>query len=372
MSAPHARHGNPSHEQLMNIISQLAECGVFQVGITGGEPLIREDLLDIIKELKEKEIGIDLIYTNGWLVDEELLDALEKIENGRKTPFQLSFDGIGMHDFLRGIPGSEERTIKALQLLKERGHRTTVSMCTHRKNLDTVRESVRLMASLGVSSMKIGTMLSLGEWADPKLRDLELTNEERFSFFERYIPEYFEDNAPLSIMLSGVFSYAPGDECWESFFVRKHPLEMEDRIPSCASLQKSFYIGAEGMVCPCMGMADCTFAKNFPNLFETPLKEILGDSELMNWCNATVKEVHNGNDKCWICEFKERCAGGCRNTALISTDNYYGADEEACWFFHHNGEARIRAAAENAFAAYIKRHPSKENAITALNGLECP
>ena len=36
MSAPHARHGSPTKEQLLSVIDQLAECGIFTVGLTGG------------------------------------------------------------------------------------------------------------------------------------------------------------------------------------------------------------------------------------------------------------------------------------------------------------------------------------------------
>ena len=107
MSAPHAKHGSPGHDEIMDVIDQLAECGVFSVGITGGEPLIREDFLEIIDALIAREIAVATIYTNGWLVDEKLLDALE--ERKLHPSFQLSFDGVGWHDFLRGIPGAEEK-----------------------------------------------------------------------------------------------------------------------------------------------------------------------------------------------------------------------------------------------------------------------
>jgi len=46
MSAPHAKHGQPTFAQLMNIADQLAECGIFRVGLTGGEPLTRTDFPD--------------------------------------------------------------------------------------------------------------------------------------------------------------------------------------------------------------------------------------------------------------------------------------------------------------------------------------
>ena len=57
---------------------------------------------------------------NKLLVNEELLDAIEAL--GIKPPFQLSYDGVGQHDFLRGIDGCEERTLNALRLLHERGY----------------------------------------------------------------------------------------------------------------------------------------------------------------------------------------------------------------------------------------------------------
>ena len=52
------------------------------------------------------------------------------------------------------------------------------------------------------------------------------------------------------------------------------PVEEERNVPSCGVLARNFYIGAEGMVAPCMGMCDTGFASHFPNLFETPLREI--------------------------------------------------------------------------------------------------
>ena len=48
MSAPHAKHGSPTKGQLMSVVNQLAECRVFTVGITGEEPLIREDFFEIL------------------------------------------------------------------------------------------------------------------------------------------------------------------------------------------------------------------------------------------------------------------------------------------------------------------------------------
>ena len=372
MSAPHAKHGAPTHEQIVAIADQFVECGIFQVGITGGEPLIREDFLDIVDVLTEREIGIGVIYTNGWLVDEVFLDELDK--HKVHPSFQLSFDGVGWHDFLRGVPGAEERTLHALKLLQERHYNVSVSMCMHKKNRHVLRESVNLMASLGVRSMKCGSMMELGEWAQPELQDIKLSQEEELEMFEEYIPQYFEDDAPVSIMMSGVFMYTPGDKKWDIYNRRVCSKEDEMIAPSCGVLLDNFYVGAEGMVCPCMGMADCGYSKNFQNLFEMPLKDILNGEKFTSLCHAKVGEIRDANPKCRECKYVDRCTGGCRNAALMAGDDYYGIDPYLCWFFENDGEARIENAAKDAFEAYLKRNPPKERkeGAPAEGAPECP
>ena len=83
-------------------------------------------------------------------------------------------------------------------------------------------------------------MMELGEWAQPEFQDLQLTNEEELQMFEEYIPQYFEDNAPVSIMMSGVFMYSPGDSKWEIYNCRKCSTEEEKTEPSCGVLIHNF------------------------------------------------------------------------------------------------------------------------------------
>ena len=360
MSAPHAKHGSPTKEQLLSVADQIAECGIFMVGITGGEPLIREDLWEIFDALSAREIGVSILYTNGWLVDEALLDRLE--ERKMHPSFQLSFDGIGWHDWLRGVPGAEEKTIAALRLLKERHYNVSVSICLHKKNRHTLRESIRLLASLGVSSVKCGSMMELGEWVNPEVRGLQLTRQEELEMFEEYIPQYFEDDAPVSIMMADTLMYTKGEDSWHLYDVKPIEKEAEGFVPSCGVLRHNFYVGADGMVAPCMGMCDCGFAGHFPNLFETPLKEILHDSEFITLTAATVKDIRDHNPQCRECKYVDRCTGGCRNSVLMQCDDYYGIDETLCYFHKNGWEERLTKAAEEPFAAYLKRNPPKKKA----------
>ncbi len=291
---------------------------------------------------------------------------------GVRPGFQLSFDGIGCHDFLRGVPGAEERTVKALRLLRERGFDTAVSMCLHRGNASVLRESINFLASLGVNSVKCGAVMDMGEWKEREAEALKLTREEEFSLYLDYIPRYFDDDAPLALMLSGAFVYLPGTAVWRAVYHRECPPEDERKTLACGVLGSMFYIGADGIVSPCQGMGDCDLAGRLPSLFDRPLREILTDSEYVKLSYTTVGDVRDGNGECRTCAYRDRCTGGCRNCALIAGGNYCGVDPEACFYFRNGWEERIRAAAGAAFERYLRRHPEASGAPEAGSMLpEC-
>ena len=314
----------------------------------GWEPLIRKDFLDIVDALLAHEIAVSAINTNGWLVDEALLDALEA--RGVRPTFMVSFDGVGCHDFLRGISGAEERTVAALHLLQERGFDVTASMSIHRGNAHVLGETVRTLASLGVSSLKCGPIMDLGEWTDPQLADLHLSQEEELELYERYIPQFFADGAPLSIKMSGAFTYDKDSNTWAISHRRECTADEEDRSLSCPVLGEAFYLGPDGMVAPCQGMCDTALAGSLPNLSEHPLREILTESDYVRYSYATVGDVRRGNDECRTCASVDRCVPSCRPAALAAGNSYYGVNPDACFFFKGGWEQRISAAAQLASA----------------------
>jgi radical SAM protein with 4Fe4S-binding SPASM domain len=353
MSAPEARHGNPSHEELMNIVDQLAECGVFSVGITGGEPLIRPDFWQIVDALMEKGIDINGIYSNGLLVNESFVREYRK--RGLHAGVQMSYDGVGMHDWLRGVEGAEEAVRKAFVLLHENGIRADASLCLHRKNAHTIRETVRWLSDNGVRAVKVNQAQQVGEW-EKQASDIRLTDAETIRVYAEYIPQFFEDNAPVSLVLDGAFRFDADEHRAYISYIKPCAREDEGEKLSCPSMARGFYIGAEGMVAPCMMMADHPFAERFPNLHETPLREILGDSELMTLSQAKVADVRNGNDECRKCPHLEKCNGGCRQAALFQTGHYYGPERSACTFFKNGWDELIRDALDQPYQDYLERN----------------
>lgn len=98
--------------QVKNILKQLAENNVLHISFSGGEPFLRDDLLDLIKF--SKTLGMKTsVNTNGWLIDSEV--AKEICQSGLDTIY-ISLDGASsqIHDYIRGVNGSFERALKAV------------------------------------------------------------------------------------------------------------------------------------------------------------------------------------------------------------------------------------------------------------------
>ena len=78
MSAPHAVQGEPTWDELMTMLDAFDRCGIRNLHITGGEPMVRADFWDLIDEINKRDFVIDTIYSNGLLVTDDFLDRLEE------------------------------------------------------------------------------------------------------------------------------------------------------------------------------------------------------------------------------------------------------------------------------------------------------
>ena len=332
MRAPHAALPHPTTEQCLSVADQIADCGVMRVSLTGGEPLIRRDFLKIVDRILERGMRIDVIMTNGSLVDGQLLDELDA--RACRPEFNMSFDGPRQwHDWLRGVEGAYDSVTRALSLCQERGFVTGCELVLHKGNIHTLRESVNALGNLGVSSLKVGRLNCVGE--GEALSSYALTAKEEFDAYIEYLPHYFEDGMPVpGLTLAGLFSSARGRLRVTS---ERHP---EDRDCGdkaiCASARTKMYLGPDGRILPCIPMSELDHTSGlFPTLGEMTLAEALSDSSYMDFISTTLEAYLAHNPTCASCEYKNRCGGGCRGRAVGANggSDLLGVDPDTCLLF---------------------------------------
>lgn len=345
-SAAYGLLGSPSTEECLDIVRQLDECGIRNVAVTGGEALIRPDLFDIFDEMTRRGIHLTTIYSNGKLITPALLDALEA--RGLHPAFQLSFDGVGFHDWMRGVDGAEQIALNAFRLLRERGNPASAAMCLCRENLGSIRETVQTLAEVGCTSLKFQRTMPQGEWKNQP--EHFLSYEETLQAYLDYLPQYKADGCPLDIQMEGFFAYT-ADAGWHLPCRRGAKNEQAlGKLPPCGVIHTSLYIGPNGAVVPCMSMCGGAIEKQFPNLHDTPLCDILTASSYTELTSKRVAYLQSTKPECVRCERKLDCCGGCRAFAVgDGGEDYFAIDPVTCLILKEGWDYKAEALARELF-----------------------
>ena len=349
LSAPEGKHPQLSLDQCRELVQQIADCGVRSVILTGGEPLLRPDFPQIVDMLTERDICIQTIMSNGRFVTDALLDHLGM--RGQHPSFQISFDGTnGGHDWLRGVEGAEQDAIRAIKLLISRGFYVTASMCMHKGNAATLRDTAKLMGELGVEQFSVGAPQKLGLWSDRSV-ELGLSTEEQCEICCTYIPQYFADGSPVSIAINGLFVCEKHGTAYRVEIERGFDSAEElSGVLICSSARNNPYISAEGQLMPCLGYAAGSFAEEFPSLFDKPLREALMDSLTCDILCTRFEKYLERNEKCRNCEKLLKCAGGCRACGLAGGGDHLCIDEATCALHLGGCAEKVREVADRAIA----------------------
>ena len=341
MSAPDAKFGELSHEEIMSIVRQLIDCGVMEVSLTGGEPLVRKDFLEIVDALIKGGIKITTIYSNGKLVTDKLLDELSK--RGIFPEFNMSYDGVdGWHDWLRGIENAGKIVEDAFLRCKEKGFPTGAEMCIHNGNKHLLRETVNRLHALGCRSLKTNPISNVGAWKAGGYGE-SISLKELYQVYLDYIPSYYKDGMPISLQLGGFFSASPKRPKAYDIPLMKHCSD-PDKTCVCGHARMVMYISAEGRALPCMALSGMDIQDAFPLIGEIGLSKCITDSTYMRLIDTRATEVLKHNPECAKCEHAMECLGGCRASALETNPmDILGIDMAACEIFKGGWAEKIDA-----------------------------
>ncbi|MBN1459780.1 MAG: methyltransferase domain-containing protein, partial [Armatimonadetes bacterium] len=153
-SGPNGREGMDT-EALLDTVRQARDLGADTFYFTGGEPLLREDLPHVLREITENYKATAVVLTNGTLLWGELLDRLGALPRDRLF-LQVSLDGstAARNDSLRSA-GSFEGAVRGIKAARGAGIDVTVATVVLRENLADLRAIADLVHSLGVTHLHL-------------------------------------------------------------------------------------------------------------------------------------------------------------------------------------------------------------------------
>lgn len=290
-------------EEAFRVIDQLAEAGLLSLGFSGGEPLLRRDIFQLIERAVHGDLAVS-IGTNGALIDDQLV---RRLKNSGVRSMTVSLDGVTaeMHEHFRQLPGLFRRTLRAIELLVKHGLRVVISFTPTRLNHHHGPDVVRLAYELGAAAVNMSEYVPAGRGT----LDLCLSPETLRDVVTQWIDMRREYAGRMQIIWH---------DCRVALLV---PPEERDRYSGCGAGRLTARIRVDGILTPCVFLSTPA-----GNLRTTPFREIWENSPLLKRIRDR-NEIQNGN--CGRCEYKHIC-GGCRAVSMACHDDPFHGDP-FCW-----------------------------------------
>ncbi len=233
-------------EQLKQAIADVQDLGASVIGFTGGEPLLRDDLEEIIAAVDQRSMPI--MFTTGYQLTIERVRRLK--EAGLQIPV-ISLDHYlaEKHDEGRRRKGIFEHALNAIRMFQEQGFYVAVSFVPDKKLVDNREELFKVIEffrELGINDMRLTSPILSGH--------LTVRPEEKLT------PENVETIFEVQKFCASTPGY-PGVFAYDYF---------ESKLfYGCGAGYNYMFVDSQGNLCPC----DFTMM-SFGNILERPLREV--------------------------------------------------------------------------------------------------
>lgn len=299
-----------------DLLDQMAELGEPIVILTGGEPLLRQDIFEIAKYGTKKNLRM-VMAPNGTLITEKIAERL--VDSGIKR-ISISLDGASKesHDKFRGVKGAFDGALSGIRHAKNAGIEFQINTTITKTNLDQIPSIQQLAVDLNAVAHHIFLLVPTGR--GKYIVDQEITSTE----YEETLNWFYDQKEKIPLQLKA--TCAPhyyrilrqrAKEDGKTVTFQTHGLDAVTR--GCLGGTGFCFISHRGIVQPC-GFLDV----NCGDVTRESFAEI--------WKNSKVfQQLRNFNElkgKCGACEYKKVC-GGCRARAYEATGDYM-AEEPLC------------------------------------------
>ncbi|CAE6791187.1 PqqA peptide cyclase [Paraburkholderia nemoris] len=292
-----------------DVITQARRMGAAQIGFSGGEPLVRDDLETLVEHARGLGFYTNLI-TSGVGLNET---RIARLKEAGLDHIQLSFQDSTreLNDFVSSTKTFQLKH-RVARLIKAHGYPMVLNCVLHRYNLPHVGQIIDMALEMGADYLELANTQYYG-WAMLN-RDQLMPTSEQLMEAEATVNRYRE---------------RVGDRCKILFVV---PDYFEVRPKACMNGWGSVFLGIapDGTALPCHA------ARSLPGL---DLPRVQDASLTDIWYHSQAFNAFRGDgwmrEPCRSCDERETDHGGCRCQAYLLTGDAAAADPVCAKSAHH-------------------------------------
>ena len=311
-----------STEAWCRVFSEARALGAVQLGLSGGEPLIRKDLSALVAHARELGYYTNLITSGYGLTEERIAElkssGLDHIQISIQAPEKT------LNDKLAGTESFEQKKAVA-RLIKAQGYPMVLCVVIHRQNIHLMNEILEMATALGADYLELANTQYYG-WAHLN-RDQLMPTRAQFETAEAIAQAYKEKVKGQMKIYYVVPDY------------------YEDRPKPCMNGWGTTFltVAPDGLALPCheariLPGLDC------PNVQDFSIKEIWEESPAFNH----FRHFDCMEEPCKSCPEKIKDFGGCRCQAYLLTGNMKATDPVCSKSpLHHTVEEAIDLAEQD-------------------------
>ncbi|MDO8737045.1 MAG: heme b synthase [Thermoleophilia bacterium] len=308
--------GELSTEKCFQVIDEIAELGKPIVILTGGDPMLRENIYEIARYGTEK--GLKMVMSPcGTLLNEE---NAQKLKDAGIERISISIDGANAetHDDFRRVPGAFDEAIKGIENAKKAGLEFQINTTVTKVNLAELPDILKLAIDLGAAAFHPFLLVPTGRGKELAAQELSPEQyEETLNWVydqREIVPLHFKPTcAPHYYRILRQRAHAEGKK------VTPEEFGMDARAKGCLGGQGFCFISYKGEVQIC-GFLDVKCG----DLNEQSFGEVWNESKVFK----QMRDLDNYHGRCGYCEYRRFC-GGCRARAFELTGDYL-AEEPYC------------------------------------------
>jgi radical SAM protein with 4Fe4S-binding SPASM domain len=311
-----------STEGAKMLIHQIIEVSRPLLILSGGEPLLREDIYEIIRYGADRGLRMGM-GSNGILIDDEVSRRLK--DAGMET-VAISLDSSipDRHDEFRGVKGCWDHAVNAIKALKKSRIQVQVNCTVTPQNYDEIDNIMSLAEDLSVENFHLFFLVPTGRGTG--LKDIT--------------PRMYEDMISSTLAKTRKYKLDVKPSCAPQFMrvAKEQGVDMSRWVRGCMAGLYYCRIYPSGEVTPCPYMP-----LTVGNVREKSFKDIWFNSEVFK----SLRDFDKLKGKCGKCEYRDVC-GGCRARAYGVSTNFM----DFCGALHEPIESQSDYLAEDPWCIY--------------------